>query len=108
MSEEHTKTRTKLIRYASLDAVPVRPINRKLRDMSDAEAERRAAADPDAGVIPPGFWDNATVFIPETKQQITLRLDPEVIRWFRGTGKGYQSRMGAVLKSYVEAKRRRA
>jgi uncharacterized protein (DUF4415 family) len=108
MSEKHTKKRTTLVRYASLDAVPVRPLNRKLRDMSDAEAERRAAADPDAGVIPPGFWDNATMFVPETKQQITLRLDPDVIRWFRGTGKGYQSRMGAVLKSYVEAKRKRA
>jgi uncharacterized protein (DUF4415 family) len=76
--------------------------------MSDEEAERRAAADPDAGAIPPGFWDHATVLIPETKQQITLRLDPEVIRWFKRTGKGYQSRMGAVLRSYVEAKRKRS
>jgi len=67
-----------------------------------------AIADPDAGVIPPGFWDNAKLILPETKQQITLRLDPEVIRWFRRSGKGYQSRMGAVLKSYVEAKRKRA
>jgi uncharacterized protein (DUF4415 family) len=76
--------------------------------MSDEEVERRAAADPDAGVIPPGFWDNAKLLLPETKRQITLRLDPEVIRWFRRSGKGYQSRMGAVLKSYVEAKRKRA
>jgi len=76
--------------------------------MSDAEVERRAAADPDAGIIPPGFWDNATVRMPESKQQITLRLDPHVIRWFKRTGKGYQSRMGAVLRSYVEAKRKRS
>jgi len=75
--------------------------------MSDEEVERRAAADPDAGIIPSGFWDNAKVILPETRQQITLRLDPEVIRWFRRSGKGYQSRMGAVLKSYVEAKRKR-
>jgi len=76
--------------------------------MSDEEAERRAAADPDAGVIPPGFWDNATVRMPQSKQQITLRLDPDVIRWFKHTGKGYQSRMGAVLRSYVETKRKRS
>ena len=76
--------------------------------MTDAEVERRAAADPDAGIIPPGFWDNAEVWHPENKQQITLRLDPEVIRFFKRTGKGYQSRMGAVLRSYVEAKRKRA
>jgi uncharacterized protein (DUF4415 family) len=48
------------------------------------------------------------VLLPENKQQITLRLDPEVIRFFKRTGKGYQSRMGAVLRSYVEAKRKRA
>jgi uncharacterized protein (DUF4415 family) len=76
--------------------------------MTDEEVERRAAADPDAGVIPSGFWDKAKVVMPATKQQITLRLDPEVIHWFKRSGKGYQSRMGAVLKSYVEAKKQRA
>ena len=55
-----------------------------------------------------GFWDNAELRMPLTKQQITLRLDPEVIGWFKRTGKGYQSRMGAVLRSYVEAKRKRS
>jgi uncharacterized protein (DUF4415 family) len=108
MSAKRTPRRGRIVRYKSLDDIPVKPLNRKLIAMSDAEAERRAAADPDAGVIPPGFWDNATVRLPETKQQITLRLDPEVIRFFKRTGKGYQSRMGAVLRSYVEAKRKRA
>ena len=108
MSAKRTPRRGRTVRYNSLDDIPVKPLNRKLITMSDAEAERRAAADPDAGVIPPGFWDNATVLLPEAKQQITLRLDPEVIRFFKRTGKGYQSRMGAVLRSYVEAKRKRA
>jgi uncharacterized protein (DUF4415 family) len=108
MSAKRTKRRSRIVRYESLDDIPVKPLNRKLIAMSDEEAERRAAADPDAGVIPPGFWDNAQVLMPETKQQITLRLDPEVIRFFKRTGKGYQSRMGAVLRSYVEAKRKRA
>jgi uncharacterized protein (DUF4415 family) len=76
--------------------------------MSDEEVERRAAADPGAGVIPPGFWDKAELRMPLTKQQITLRLDPDVIGWFKRTGKGYQSRMGAVLRSYMEAKRKRS
>jgi uncharacterized protein (DUF4415 family) len=38
------------------------------------------------------------VLLPETKQQITLRLDPQVIRFFKRTGKGYQSRMGGVAE----------
>ena len=102
------RKRARLVRYDSLDDLPrPKPLSKALRNMTDAEVERRAAADPDAGTIPPGFWDNATVLLPETKQQITLRLDPEVIRFFKQTGKGYQSRMGAVLRSYVEAKRKR-
>jgi uncharacterized protein (DUF4415 family) len=105
MSAKRTRKRERLVRYKSVDDIPVKPLNRKLIAMNDAEARRRAAADPDAGVIPPGFWDNAEVLLPRTKQQITLRLDPEVIRFFKRTGKGYQSRMGAVLRSYVDAKR---
>jgi uncharacterized protein (DUF4415 family) len=96
------------VRYKSLDDIPVKPLNRRLIAMTDEEVERRAAADPDASLTPPGFWDNATLRMPLTKQQITLRLDPDVIGWFKGTGKGYQSRMGAVLRSYVEAKRKRS
>jgi uncharacterized protein (DUF4415 family) len=87
---------------------PPKPLSKAFREMSDEEIERRAAADPDAGLIPPGFWDNATVWTPPNKQQITLRLDPDVIGWFKRGGKGYQSRMGAVLRSYVEAKRKRS
>ena len=72
--------------------------------MSDDEAARRAAQDPDAGAIPPGFWDMLPVAKPETKEQITLRLDLEVLRHFRSLGKGHQSQINAVLKSYVRAK----
>ncbi len=108
MSAKPTKKRSRIVRYSSLDEIPVKPLNRKLIEMTDEEVERRAAADPDAGVIPPGFWDNATLRMPLIKQQITLRLDPDVIGWFKRSGKGYQSRMGAVLRSYVEAKRKRS
>lgn len=38
-----------------------------------------------------------------SKKQLTLRLDTDVLAWFRATGKGYQSRMNAVLKAYKEA-----
>ena len=106
MTAKSTKRRSKIVRYKSLDDMPPpKPLSKAFKNMSDAEVERRAAADPDAGVLPPGFWDNAAVLLPETKQQITLRLDPKVIRFFKRTGKGYQSRMGAVLRSYVEAKK---
>jgi uncharacterized protein (DUF4415 family) len=39
----------------------------------------------------------------ENKQQITLRLDADVIAFFRGTGRRYQSRINAALREYVSA-----
>ena len=44
---------------------------------------------------------------PHTKQQITLRLDAEVLDFFKHGGKRYQSRINAVLRSYVEAQKAR-
>jgi len=109
MTAKATRKRGRIVRYESLDDMPPpKPLSKAFREMSDEEVERRAAADPDAGVIPPGFWDKAELQMPLAKQQITLRLDPDVIGWFKRTGKGYQSRMGAVLRSYVDAKRKRS
>jgi uncharacterized protein (DUF4415 family) len=42
---------------------------------------------------------------PTKKAQVTLRIDSDVLEWFRGRGKGYQSEMNALLKAYVEAQR---
>jgi uncharacterized protein (DUF4415 family) len=41
----------------------------------------------------------------DPKQLISLRLDAEVLRWFKSTGAGYQARMGEVLKSHVARKK---
>ena len=45
------------------------------------------------------------VFWPGNKKQITLRLDPDVLAFFRRQGKGYQSTINAVLRRYVEAQK---
>jgi uncharacterized protein (DUF4415 family) len=54
----------------------------------------------------PSFWQRVRVNLPLPKQAISLRVDQDVLEWFRATGKGYQSLMNAVLRSYVEAKKR--
>jgi len=52
------------------------------------------------------FFKNAVVVQPEDhKTQLTLRLDPDVVLWFKAQGKGYQTRMNAVLRAYYEAQR---
>ncbi|AVT83307.1 BrnA antitoxin family protein [Rhodopseudomonas palustris] len=41
----------------------------------------------------------------DPKQLVSLRLDAEVLRWFKSTGPGYQARMGEVLKSHMTRKK---
>jgi len=48
------------------------------------------------------FFKSAVVW-PGTKKQITLRLDPDVLAFFKKKGRGYQSMMNAVLREYVRA-----
>ena len=53
------------------------------------------------------FWSRARVVLPEgSKTQLTLRLDSDLVDWFRAGGRGYQTRMNAVLRAYVEAMRK--
>ncbi|MBX3069033.1 MAG: BrnA antitoxin family protein [Thermomicrobiales bacterium] len=52
------------------------------------------------------LWDTIQIGFPMPKRQVTVRLDPEVIDWFKAGGRGYQTRMNAVLRSYVEAQKK--
>ena len=49
------------------------------------------------------FFKNATLILPQKKQSITLRLDPEILDFFKAKGPCYQTRMNSVLKTYVKA-----
>ena len=54
-------------------------------------------------------WTRPGALVPtENKQQITLRLDAEVVSFFKKTGKRYQSRINAALREYVKAHRKSA
>lgn len=48
-------------------------------------------------------WSKAKVHIPSSKKPVALRLDADVLDWFRSFGKGYQTRINAVLRSYKSA-----
>ena len=61
----------------------------------------------DAPYLPNAVWSKAAVELPRNKQLITLRIDADVLDFFRRTGARYQSRMNAVLRSYVEAQHQR-
>jgi uncharacterized protein (DUF4415 family) len=108
MNAKNTKA-SKLVRYESVEALPpAPPLSNAVKTMSDTETERRAAADPEASPVPAEFWDTAQVVEPEGTELISLRLPRRVVGHFKATGKGYQTRISAVLASYVDAARKRS
>jgi uncharacterized protein (DUF4415 family) len=52
------------------------------------------------------FWANAQLVEPDGTQQVTLRVKKSVLEAYKATGKGYQTRMNAVLESYAKTLRK--
>ena len=50
------------------------------------------------------FWQQAQVVMPSAKTHLSLRLDEDIVEWFKRQGTGYQTRINAVLRSYVQAR----
>ncbi|CUS32909.1 BrnA antitoxin family protein [Candidatus Nitrospira nitrificans] len=49
------------------------------------------------------FFKSATLILPEPKTTVTIRLDQRVLEWFKAKGPGYQTRINALLRAYMEA-----
>lgn len=79
---------------------------KRLRRLSEAEIE--ATSPPELANLPADFWERAVLIPPVVKQPISLRVDPDVLDWFRAQGPRYQSRMNAVLRAYMTQMRRRS
>ena len=77
-----------------------------IKNMTESEIEEAAASDADAQPTDEAFWANAEVVIPQPKRAISLRVDSDVLEWFKSHGSGYQTRMNAVLRAYMEAQQR--
>ncbi|HEX3483573.1 MAG TPA: BrnA antitoxin family protein, partial [Micropepsaceae bacterium] len=59
-----------------------------------------------APILDENFWKNAVVMAPQKKIATSVRLDRDVLEWFRAKGKGYQTRINAVLRGYMQAHER--
>ncbi len=77
----------------------------RLRQMTDEQADRGAAEDPDNQPVAAAWLAAGQLVEPVRKRAISLRLDPDVVDWFRSTGPRYQSRMNAVLRAFVQHQR---
>ena len=75
--------------------------------MTDEQLEQLIAEDEDERGIKPD-WTRAKLVLPQAKQSVHLRLDRDIIAFFKRQGKGHISRMQAVIKAYVDAHRSKA
>jgi uncharacterized protein (DUF4415 family) len=104
------RKRNDTVRYSAeqLDAMRRRGESRtdwtKVDAMTEAELEASINADPDDVHEAPD-WSRAVLGLPPRKEHINIRVDADVLAWFRQTGRGYQTRMNNVLRAFVESRR---
>jgi uncharacterized protein (DUF4415 family) len=75
--------------------------------MTNQDIEAAIESDPDAApLLDKNWFERATLVMPQRKVAVSLRIDREVVDWFKAHGTRYQARMNAVLKAYVQARRK--
>ena len=78
----------------------------RVRSLTDKEIEAAVLNDPDA--VPFDFdWSKVLLVIPPKKKAISIRVDEDVLDYFKKHGAGYQRRINAVLRSYMQQKRKK-
>jgi len=76
----------------------------KVDAMTEEELEASIAADPDDVHEEPD-WTTLIKGLPPMKKHINIRLDADVLDWFKATGRGYQTRINNFLRAYVESRK---
>jgi len=71
----------------------------RLSTMADSDIDSS-----DISELDENFFNNATLRMPQNKKATSLRIDADVLEWYRKMGPGYQTRMNAVLRMYMQAK----
>ena len=75
--------------------------------VTDAEIEAAMAKDPAWAGFKDVDWSEAVLVIPPRKKAISIRVDEDVLDFFKREGAGYQRRMNAVLRSYMQQRRKK-
>jgi len=77
---------------------------KRLHALSDKDIRAAVKTDPEARPTDVDFWKQAKIMLPQAKQTMTIRLDADLLGWLRQQ-KGYQTRINAVLRTYMEAQK---
>ncbi len=78
---------------------------KRVRHKTDEELIAAAEADEDNPPLTEAELATTHIVDPVSKESITIRPDAPILEWFRAQGQGYQTRINAVLRSYVEMRR---
>lgn len=78
----------------------------KADSITDEDLERLIAEDGDEAPLPAAWPEGVEIGLPQPKAHMNLRIDADVVDWFKQQGRGYQTRMNAVLRAFMEAHRR--
>lgn len=96
-----------IVRYTDKDLAAMQARGESQSDwvkataMTQADIETAITSDPDeAGLVVD--WAQASIDLPQPKAVLNMRVDYDVLNFFRNQGKGYQTKINAVLRSYVE------
>jgi uncharacterized protein (DUF4415 family) len=74
----------------------------RLINMTEEDIEKNAMSDPDAALTDEKFWKNAEVILPRKKVSVSIRLDADVVEWFKQPDHPYQTLINSVLRTFVE------
>jgi probable addiction module antidote protein len=77
----------------------------QIKAMRERGEDQTSPEAPEAESLGADFWSSARVVMPAGKTSVHLRLDTDVVDWFKDAGKGHLTRMNAVLRAYVEAQK---
>jgi uncharacterized protein (DUF4415 family) len=72
--------------------------------LTDADIAKAIANDPDWAEFRDIDWSDAVLLVPARKKAISIRIDEDVLDYFKSQGDGYQRWMNAVLRSYMQQK----
>ncbi|MEP2830459.1 BrnA antitoxin family protein [Parvibaculum sp.] len=99
----------RIVRYSYEEAMSLSPGEtdwERVRNITDEEIAAAVADDPDA--VPVGLdWSDAELVIPK-KQPVSIRLDEDVLTYFKETGPRYQTRINEVLRRFMKAQKAKA
>ncbi len=93
-----------IVSVSAADLRPGRTDWARLKALTDEDIERAIAEDPDsAPPLDADWFRNAELVMPATKIATSIRVDNDVMDWFKIQGRGWQTRMNAVLRAYAKA-----